>query len=296
MIVTLEIYFVFNCRAIHIFFHPLLLLLKKQNNNYYLQSWSFKYTNINMSRSLPLIAFLVFFVSIDALTNLKEKFKWKQIEFDWPSEDVKQQWLTSKKYIPENNLPLGLERWNNKLFLTIPRWKPGVASALNYVDLDDTNLSPKFKPYPSWEDNDFDLPSNGSGMALKKDSNVISPFRVRADECDRLWVQDSGAADIFGDYDPVAPASVVIFDLKTDTLIRRFVIPESLTKENSFIANVIIDVDPNDCDNAYAYLPDLGSYALVVYSFKENKAWRVSHHYFHFDPLQGNYTVGGINF
>lgn len=58
----------------------------------------------------------------------------------------------------------------------------------------------------------------------------------------------------------------------------------------------IVDVDPSDCENAYAYLPDLGSYALIVYSFKENKAWRVTHHYFHFDPLQGNYTVGGVNF
>lgn len=58
----------------------------------------------------------------------------------------------------------------------------------------------------------------------------------------------------------------------------------------------IVDTNVNSCDNAHAYIPDLGSYAVVVYSFKENKAWRVKHHYFHFDPLQGNYTVGGINF
>lgn len=221
------------------------------NNNYYLFNSILNFNikisvqvhtkELNMSRSLPLvlIVLVVIVLNVDALTNLKEKFKWKQIEFEWPSEDVKQSWLSSKKYIPENNLPLGLERWNNKLFLTIPRWKPGVAAGLNYVNLDDTNESPKFKPYPSWEDNDFDLPSNGSGQGLKKDSNIVSPFRVRADECDRLWVQDSGAADIFGDYDAVAPASVVIFDLKTDKLIRRFTIPEQLTKESSFIANVV---------------------------------------------------------
>lgn len=193
-----------------------------------------------MSRSITLILIvLVVIVNVDSLTNLKEKFKWKNIEFEWPSEDVKKSWLSSKKYIPENNLPLGLERWKNKLFITIPRWKTGVASSLNYVNLDDTNESPKFIPYPSWDDNDFDLPSNGSGLGVRKDSNVISPFRVRADECDRLWVQDSGAADIFGDFDPVAPASIVIFDLKTDKLIRRFVIPEALQKEPTFFANVV---------------------------------------------------------
>lgn len=191
-----------------------------------------------MSRSLPLI--LVVFVvicNVNSLSNLKEKFKWKQIEFEWPSEDVKKTRIANKQYIPENNLPLGLERWNNKLFITIPRWKLGVASALNYVYLNDTNESPIFKPYPSWEDNTFDLPSNES--RLKKDSNIISPFRVRADECNRLWVQDSGASDIYGNYDVVAPPSLVIFDLKTDKLIRRFPIPETLQKEGTFFANIV---------------------------------------------------------
>lgn len=251
MIVAPDIYFVLKRRTVHIVIRNHLL---KQNNYLSCNSILFilqhkisvqvqkhtKYKRGNMSRSLPLIIVLVVIVvNVDSLTNLKEKFKWKQIEFEWPSEDVKKAWISSKKYIPENNLPLGLEKWNNKLFVTIPRWKPGVAAALNYVNLDDTNDSPKFKPYPSWDDNDFDLPSNGSGLGVRKDSNVISPFRVRADECDRLWVQDSGAADIFGDYDQVAPASVVIFDLKTDKVLRRFTIPEELTKEATFIANVV---------------------------------------------------------
>lgn len=35
---------------------------------------------------------------------------------------------------------------------------------------------------------------------------------------------------------------------------------------------------------------------MIVYSFKEDKSWRVKHNFFHFDPLQGDYNVGGINF
>lgn len=29
---------------------------------------------------------------------------------------------------------------------------------------------------------------------------------------------------------------------------------------------------------------------------KENDSWRVKHNYFHFDPLAGEYEVGGIKF
>lgn len=44
--------------------------------------------------------------------------------------------------------------------------------------------SPILKPYPSWEDHD--LPQQPG--VLTRNSTIISTFRVRADECDRLWV------------------------------------------------------------------------------------------------------------
>lgn len=58
----------------------------------------------------------------------------------------------------------------------------------------------------------------------------------------------------------------------------------------------VVDVTPQTCDNAYAYIPDLGGYGLVVYSWKDNSSWRIKHNFFHFDPLSGNYNVAGINF
>lgn len=50
------------------------------------------------------------------------------------------------------------------------------------------------------------------------------------------------------------------------------------------------------CDDAYAYLPDLGAYGVVVYSLKDDKSWRIKHNYFHFDPLNGDYQVRDVNF
>lgn len=55
-------------------------------------------------------------------------------------------------------------------------------------------------------------------------------------------------------------------------------------------------MDEDTCDNAFAYVPDLGGYGVVVYSLKQDDSWRVSHHYFHFEPLAGSYRVGGVEF
>lgn len=250
-----------------------------------------------------LAAAIVVMVSTVDAVKLKEKFKWREVEYDWPSQEAKQEAVSSGKYVASNNLPLGLERWRDKLFITVPRWKSGVAASLTFVNISD-GLSPLLHPYPSWEANQLP-PSNEDGKKaedgdssnkLKDNSTIISTFRVRADECDRLWVMDTGLADILGNPTSYATPSLAIFDLYTDKLIRRHFFPESLLKEDSFFANVIIDAERGDCDNAYAYVPDLGGYQVIVYSFKEDKSWRVKHNFFHFDPLSGDYNIGGVNF
>lgn len=55
-------------------------------------------------------------------------------------------------------------------------------------------------------------------------------------------------------------------------------------------------MNPNNCNDAYAYVPDLGGYGIVVYSWADNDSWRIKHNFFHFDPLKGNLYSGGVNF
>jgi hypothetical protein len=138
------------------------------------------------------------------------------------------------------------------------RWKSGVASSLNYFTMTD-DKSPILQPYPSWEANQ--LPSDGENQPQeenygggrtdakaaekvdnileKNNETIISTFRIRADECDRLWVMDSGLADILGSPKQWAPNSIAIFDLNTDKLIKRFIIPQDQVKEDSFFANIV---------------------------------------------------------
>lgn len=53
--------------------------------------------------------------------KLDETYRWTQVEYAWPNEQLKEQALASGSYKPDNNLPLGIEIWRNKFFVTVPR-------------------------------------------------------------------------------------------------------------------------------------------------------------------------------
>ncbi|XP_072941083.1 uncharacterized protein [Epargyreus clarus] len=250
----------------------------------------FAYFQTAKMRAFGVLIGLAVVIAAEAATP-QLRFAWKEMDYIWDSPAQRENAIKDGIYVPEHNLPLGLARWKNKLFVTVPRWKNGVASSLNYVDVDGPQDQP-LKPYPSLKDNFV----ADSAKALPSNSSIISVFRVYVDACDRLWVMDSGLADILGNPNQVAGPSLVIFDLKTDQLLHRYYFKVDDMKEDSFFANVIVDVDQNTCDNAFAYVPDLGGYGVVVYSLKQDDSWRVAHHYFHFEPLAGAYNVGGVQF
>ncbi|XP_045493043.1 protein yellow-like isoform X1 [Colias croceus] len=240
-------------------------------------------------RTTLFIAFAVIIGCKAATPDLR--FAWKEVDFVWDSPEQRENAIKDGLFVKAHNLPLGVARWKNKLFVTVPRWRKGVASSLNYVDIDGPQDQP-LKPYPSLKDN---LVAD-TAKELPSNSSIICVYRVYVDACDRLWVMDAGLADILGSPNQVAGPSVVIFDLNTNQLLHRYFFKVEDMKEDSFFANIVVDVDKDKCDEAFAYVPDLGGYGVVVYSLKDNDSWRVAHHYFHFDPLAGSYNVSGIEF
>lgn len=70
---------------------------------------------------VTILAIGLIVVSVQSI-KLEEKFAWKELEYAWPSEQIKQEALTSGAYKVENNLPLGLDIWRDKLFITVPRF------------------------------------------------------------------------------------------------------------------------------------------------------------------------------
>lgn len=59
--------------------------------------------------------------------------------------------------------------------------------------------------------------------------------------------------------------SIWAYDLERDVVVHRFEIPESIVQRGIGMASVTIDVNPNNCQDAYAYIPDLAAYGLYVY-------------------------------
>lgn len=59
------------------------------------------------------------------VTKLQERYSWTQLDWQFPNEILKMQAEASGTYIPTNGLPVGVERWQNKLFVTVPRWRDG---------------------------------------------------------------------------------------------------------------------------------------------------------------------------
>lgn len=239
-----------------------------------------------MWKSVVCVALIGAFGAVSGTSKLQERYSWRQLDFVFPNQQLKQQALASGDYVPTNGLPVGIERWENKLFVSVPRWKDGIPSTLNYIDMNQTpSGSPPLIPYPSWANN----------VAGDCQNGLSTVYRIKADKCGRLWVLDTGTVGIGNTTQQLCPYALNIFDLKTNTRLRRYELRAEDTNQNTFIANIAIDMG-RSCDDTFAYMSDELGYGLIAYSFEKNKSWRFEHSFFFPDPLRGDFNVAGLNF
>ncbi|KAK9883383.1 hypothetical protein WA026_001558 [Henosepilachna vigintioctopunctata] len=207
-----------------------------------------------------------------------------------------------ENYIYQNNIPMGANAWGDKLFITVPRRRHGVPSTLNYVSLSSPNKhNTPLIPYPNWEMNALPENYNSSGFSSASVSRserdrFVSVYRVEADSCDRLWFVDTGRMEIPGNPIQVQQPKLVVMDLRTDTVLRQFTFPASDALPSSLFAHIVVDTDPSNCNEAYAYIPDVSGYGLVVYSWRDDRSWRVTHNYFYLEPTRGEFNIAGHRF
>lgn len=263
----------------------------------------------------------VFLTDKTYAARLQEKYVWKQIAFAWPSDGEEQNAIATGRYIPENNAPLSMDLWGDKVFITIPRWKSGVAASLAYIQLPDDSRSPILHPYPNWESHDMErnfpevpqvqkraanfkcsqlgnfLSDGPEPKTVELSTNIVSPYRAKADECDRLWVLDWGRERLLEKTRrQVTLPTIILFDLNTDKVLHRYTFPQDQVLKTSEFVNFAVDISDHECGNAFIYVADVVGYGMLVYSLNEDRSWRIKHNYFHFDPLEGNFFIGGINF
>ncbi len=109
------------------------------------------------------------------------------------------------------------------------------------------------KPYPSWG-------AHQQGISGEP-PEIVSPFRIRADRCGRLWVLDTGVDDILGDTKQLSQTQLLVYDLHNDNLLRRYPFPSDQTKKESFFANIA--VEDGDCDDTYAYSGVIKTFKII---------------------------------
>ncbi|KAH8298694.1 hypothetical protein KR018_006897, partial [Drosophila ironensis] len=228
-----------------------------------------------------------FFKSFKSESKIETINEWKYLDFDYPTFVDRQRAIRNGDFVPKNNLPLGIDKYSNRLFITTPRWKDGVPASIGTIPYPTKENSPAIKPYPKWEDHGD--PRSPDCMKL------ISVYRTAIDECHRLWLIDSGIVNATINLTQICPPKIVVYDLKTDNLIVRYSFPETQIKEDSLHSNIVVDIGV-DCEDAHAIVSDVWRYGLLVYSLSQNRSWRVTNYNFSPNPIASNFIIYGLNF
>ncbi|KAK1118673.1 hypothetical protein K0M31_014977 [Melipona bicolor] len=229
-------------------------------------------------------------VNLQAYEKLKSIYSWKALDFAFPNEYARLTAISNGVFIPGSPLPIDVDVYNegkehkSTVFMAIPRFQDGVPVTLGYVT-NQTSLdgNPLIMPYPNWTYND-----------ANNCASIISVYRIQIDECDRLWVLDTGKLK----EKQVCPPKLLVFSLRENRLITIHEFPRDQIKEDSLFVTVAVDIRNGDdkCKNTYAYIADVTGFALIVYDFSNSRSWRISNNLFYPYPPYGTFDINGDTF
>ncbi|KAM7363837.1 L-dopachrome tautomerase yellow-e [Cochliomyia hominivorax] len=185
-------------------------------------------------------------------------------------------------YNPSNILATGLVVTEDRLFVATPKLFSGVPSTLNYISRSNLDDSPVLQAYPDWS-----FATTGRNDFNCSDLILVSVYRLRLDSCNRLWVLDAGISRSLEDYEKTCPPKILVFDLKTNQVVRRIDFPSGVLRGESLFTNLIIDETTSKagtCDDVFVYISDTVEPGIVVYDSIRDTTWRVSHPAMYPDP------------
>ncbi|XP_055919944.1 protein yellow-like [Eupeodes corollae] len=230
--------------------------------------------------------------SLDPISSSPNPFQivneWKYLDFDYPTFARRKAALANNELIPQNNLPLGIDVYADRIFVTTPRWKDGVPASLSVLPFPPKELSPSLQPYPNWEEH---------GDPYNPDcSKLMSVYRTWVDECSRLWLIDAGVVNATVSLNQICPPKIVAYDLRTNKRILSYELPPDQVKQDSLHSNILVDVRDGKCDDAHVYVTDVWRFGIVVYSLAKNRSWRATNYNFNPNPVAADFNVYGLNF
>jgi len=227
---------------------------------------------------------------------MKVIYSWRTVDFTFQNDGDRERMIQTRQFVPLNCLVLDVDVYetsqgrNRKLFVTLPRVRPGVPVTLATVSQRRRNGQYLLAPYPDWPSQNRGPGNCGNG--------ITSVFRTHVDPCGRLWVLDSGNNNAFaGNGSIVCPPQILIYDVKNnDRLIGRYTIPSNLVEATSLFVTIAVDTRRPDCSDAYAYIADSLAYRMLVFNLRTQQFWRLSSILFMPFPDQSRFTVNGVSF
>lgn len=215
-------------------------------------------------------------------------FQWNIMDFVYPSPNQRAQAISNGQFIPENVVPLGIAVNNDRVFVTTPRWNLGIPASLSVIQLPAFDQSPALIPYPDW---------NAHTSTTNPDcSRLLSVYRLAIDECNRLWIIDSGIINAITNLQQLCPPKIVAYDLRTNTQVVNYQFPADQVLQGSLHTNIVVDVRNGECNRAFVYVMDVWQNGLVVFDMAQGTSWRTKNHFYNSDPFASDYTYRNVNF
>lgn len=89
-----------------------------------------------VTKCVTLLFSALLLIGCSHANKLESVYQWQKIDFKYNTTDERQAAINSKAFIEENVIPVAMEVCDKRLFLTLPRLKPGVPASLAYIKLD----------------------------------------------------------------------------------------------------------------------------------------------------------------
>ncbi|KAJ8984331.1 hypothetical protein NQ317_012550 [Molorchus minor] len=188
-------------------------------------------------------------------------FKLTGQELAFPCDSTKNIYKTTRRYVPSNVIATRMQIYKDQAFIVLPRYKHGVPFTLATFSLKTKGCKATLYPYPCWG-----IQEEGNCEAFQ---NVVD---IVVDAVDNLWVLDTGITNTLEQPVRRCPAKIVGINLKTGLVVKILSLDDFVTGE-SRLQHLLVDY--NKLGNAFAYIADGGSGAIIVLDLKLGTGYRV---------------------
>lgn len=205
-------------------------------------------------------------------------YEWNNVNFTWRSSKEYNAAISSKKYIPENNIISGIKIYKNKVYLALPRIKNGTPITLGTIPLSNKVKDALIKPYPSWKMN-----------TGKHCDTLHSVQSMEIDSKGIMWVLDGLRINNY----TKCPQKLMLLDLNNKgKVIHTYFFPETQSSSNGGNLN---DIVIDETDGTFAYITESSDQdpGLIIYSHSKNNSWKIRDSTMFSDKEAENFTVSG---